>query len=276
MSEQPRFPAQIDLIGLRRLRLFSICSILILMQIALAFGQSTADLIAIRNRLRDRFGTIRDDLRHDPVSQLVKTAISGRTRDEISSAAFERLVAGYWNVEQLAEVPVEDIEAMISDVAYAESKAIFLREAVRTIRAREGRVSLDFLHDWPVDLAFRWLEMLPGIGIKGAAAVLNFSTLRKRIFVVDAHVQRVLQRFGFVGPKADAEDVRDEIMAAADGFTADDLYELHWLLKYLGQQICGSDNPRCGDCPLGAMCMKRVSAKDRRHAAPAGEIAATV
>jgi endonuclease III len=246
------------------------------MQIALAFGQSTADLFAIRNRLRDRFGNIRDDHRHDPVSQLVKTAISGRTRDEISSAAFERLVARYWNVEQLADAPVEDIEAAISDVTHAKNKAIYLREAVRTIRAREGRVSLDFLHDWPVDLAFRWLELLPGIGIKGAAAVLNFSALRKRIFVVDTHVQRVLQRFGFVGSKADAEDVCDEVMAAADGFTADDLYELHWLLKYLGQQICSFDNPRCGECPLGTMCMKRVSAKESRRMALAEEISVPV
>jgi endonuclease III len=230
------------------------------MQIALAFGQST-DLVVIRDLLLERFGPVQDTHRHDPVSQLVKTAISGQTRDAVSAAAFERLVARYLDIEKLADAEPEEIASVISDVTHAWDKAVNLRQAVRKIRARSGRISLDFLFDWPADLAFRWLESLPGIGVKGAAAVLNFSTLRKRMFVVDTHVQRALQRFGFVGPKASAEDVCDAVMAAADGFGADDLYELHWLLKYLGQQTCRASAPRCDECPLATMCLKRIDTK---------------
>ncbi|MGD0142209.1 MAG: endonuclease [Rhizomicrobium sp.] len=227
------------------------------MQTALAFGQS-ADLVFVRDRLRDRFGPVFDAMRHDPISQLVKASISGRTYDDISSAAFERLVARYPNVEDLAVAPVEEIEAVICGVTYAENKAFHLRAALRMIKAHQGEIALDFLLDWPIDLALCWLEGLPGVGHKVASAVLNFSTLRRRIFVVDTHVLRVLQRFGFVGTNADSEDASDAVMAAADSFDTDDLYELHWLLKYLGQQVCTHGIAHCSECPLAAMCMKRV------------------
>ena len=234
------------------------------MQIALAFGQ-WADLLFLRDRLRNRFGVVSDELRHDPISQLAKSSISGRTYDEVSAAAYERLVSHYPDVETLADASAEEIEVVISNVTHARDKAIHLREALRKIRAREGRISLDFLYDWPVDLAYRLLESLPGVGAKTAAALLNFSTLGKRIFVVDGHVERVLKRFGFVGAKADAEDVLDTVMASADAFDADDLYELHWLLKYLGQEICRFDSPRCNECPLADSCMKRVEAKTKAN-----------
>jgi endonuclease-3 len=227
------------------------------MQTALAFGQS-ADLVFLRDRLRDRFGPVFDALRHDPISQLVKASISSRTYDEVSSTAFERLVMRYPDIEDLAAAPVEEIEAVISDVEFAETKALHLRAALRMIKAQQGAILLDFLWNWPVDLAMRWLTSLPGAGHKVAAAVLNFSSLRRRIFVVDTHVLRVLQRFGFVGAKADGKDASDAVMAAADSFDTDDVYELHWLLKYLGQQICTHGIAHCSECPLATMCLKRV------------------
>jgi endonuclease-3 len=227
------------------------------MQSALAFGQS-ADLVFLRDRLRDRFGPQFDAQRHDPISQLVKATISTQTYDAVSSAAFERLVIRYPDVEELAAAQVEDIKAVIADVRHVEDKASYVSEALRMIKARQGEIALDFLWDWPVDLAMRWLMGLSGVGHKVAAAVLNFSTLRRRIFVVDTHVLRVLQRFGFVGTKADYEDASDAVMAAADSFDTDDLYELHWLLKYLGQQICTHGIVHCSECPLAATCMKRV------------------
>jgi endonuclease III len=35
---------------------------------------------------------------------------------------------------------------------------------------------------------------------------------------------------------------------------AEDLFELHWLLKGLGQSVCTDTAPRCGMCPLKAHC----------------------
>lgn len=35
---------------------------------------------------------------------------------------------------------------------------------------------------------------------------------------------------------------------------ADDLYEMHWLMKRLGQTLCVHGAPKCSDCPLQGLC----------------------
>ncbi len=41
-----------------------------------------------------------------------------------------------------------------------------------------------------------------------------------------------------------------------DGWTAEDLYELHWLMKGLGRLLCTHHAPRYGACALKATCPK--------------------
>jgi endonuclease-3 len=154
------------------------------------------------------------------------------------------------------------LAAHISTVTHFEDRALDLPPALRRIRAYNGALDLEFLRDWPADAALAWLEMSHGVGRKIAAATLNFRSLRKRALVADTHVFRVLERFGLVKPSADALAVYDAVMAAADDFDADDLYELHWLLKFLGQNICMHARAHCQACPLETACMKRIDGKD--------------
>jgi len=44
------------------------------------------------------------------------------------------------------------------------------------------------------------------------------------------------------------------ILDQPDQWDADDLYEFHWLLKYLGQIFCRHGIPACAHCPLGDLC----------------------
>ncbi|HEX4861470.1 MAG TPA: hypothetical protein VFV07_09550, partial [Rhizomicrobium sp.] len=110
-------------------------------------------------------------------------------------------------------------------------------------------------------------EEIYGVGRKIAAATLNFSTLRKRAMVVDTHVLRVLRRFGFVSSSAPAEEAYDAVMAAAGELDADDLYELHWHIKRLGQKFCTSVQASCAHCPLSELCLRRVESTASRRAA---------
>ena len=64
------------------------------MQLSLALNDRLA-VWQIRDRLLRRLGPQRDAVRRDPVSQLVNAIISAKTRDEVSSAAFERLRQRY-------------------------------------------------------------------------------------------------------------------------------------------------------------------------------------
>ncbi|HEX6958884.1 MAG TPA: hypothetical protein VF194_12935 [Ferrovibrio sp.] len=218
-----------------------------------------AELDQLRRRLTARFGPIRDTRRDNPTGQFIHAFIGSRTRDEVSSRVYQRLLqscGGRW--EEIIETPATELAAILAEVTFADQKAPNLKTALRNIRARAGAVDLEFLADLEVEPALFWLEQIHGVGRKIAATTLNFSSLRMRCFVVDTHVWRVLRRFGLVGEQAEAEDVYDAVMEMADDLNADDLYELHWQLKTLGQTGCRHAQCVCTSCCLSELCMKRI------------------
>jgi endonuclease-3 len=123
------------------------------------------------------------------------------------------------------------------------------------IVARCGHLDLTFLSEWPEEKAMRWLEDLPGVGIRNAATVLNFSKLRKRTLSVGTHLLRVGQRLGLLPAQTDYRRGYEIFMRVVpDEWDADDLYEFHWLMKYHGQQTCTFAAPACSRCPLQDLC----------------------
>lgn len=227
------------------------------MQTTFSFGQS-ADLRTLRDRLRTVFGSIQDTQRLDPLSQFVRSFIGSRTYDKTSWDAFMRLTRKYRSWDAVADAPAQDVEETLRDDKFPHGKAADLILALQKIRTRAGTLNLDFLSTLAAPPALVWLEQIHGVGRKIAAATLNFSSLRKRVFVVDIHVLRVMQRFGFVKPGADAETAYAAVMSAAESFNADDLYELHWYLKGLGQKTCTQYRAVCGSCVLSDLCLKRI------------------
>jgi endonuclease-3 len=209
----------------------------------------------LREALLATFGPQRPRVRHDPISQLIKSLISARTYDAVSAAAFSRLQAAYKTWDALAEAAPAEIENVVAAVTYADQKARQLPLLLKVIQHRAGGLSLEVLRDLPVDQAMAWLLALPGVGPQTAAAVLNFSTLAKRTLVVDTHVHRVVRRLGVAGRSADPAQSYETLMALTPAtWDAEALFELHWLLKGLGQSICTDSPPACGRCPLKSMC----------------------
>lgn len=236
------------------------------MQTNLFSGQS-ADLRSIRDRLKIAFGRDRAGFRVSAINQFIRSFISSRTMDWQSGRAFTRLLNRFSGPEALADAPMAEIEAALEGIQIADKKARELKEALLHIRARTGAVDLEVLAGLDVDAALAWLEQIHGVGRKIAAATLNFSILRKRAFVVDTHITRIMRRFGFVKPNAEIEDVYEAVMAAAGDMTAEDLAEFHWHLKRLGQNTCKAFQTSCHVCPLSESCMKRMDAPMGRRAA---------
>lgn len=229
------------------------------MQLSLALDPDPP-LARVRALLLRAFGPQRAKGRHDPVSQLVKAMISIRTRDAISQAAFIRLMILFLSWEALARADPDIVAHVIRDVTRAPDRAADLVATFRLLQRQLRRMDFDALSEWPVEAALAYLQRLPGVGPKTAAAVVNFSTFRRRALVVDTHCLRLAVRLGLLPPKAGFERAYRSLMRLVpDDWDADDLYELHWLMKRLGQDYCTHDRPRCPACPVRDLCRSQGS-----------------
>ncbi|HEY8997450.1 MAG TPA: iron-sulfur cluster loop [Edaphobacter sp.] len=190
----------------------------------------------------------------DPLSQFIYSLLSSRTKTEMTYAVVRNLRHRFGTWENLRDAPVKEIEEAISDITFPEQKALHLKVALEQITERYGSLTLDFLHRYRTDKIRAWLSQFPGMGPQTTAAVVNFSTLRRKAISVDAHHLRVSQRLGLT-PRADAATTEERLMRLVpETWTAEMIDEDHQLIKKLGQTICTFDNPKCRQCPLLKIC----------------------
>ena len=219
------------------------------------FSSRDAHLVQVCDRLRLAFGPLLPFRRRDPVSQLVRSMIGSRTYDAVSETVFAALRARFSPWGRLADARLEEVLPLVAPVTYPEDKAQRLIAGLRLVRKRAGTLQLHFLERWPLDEAMAWLLELPGVGQKVAASVLNFSTLDRRVFVVDGHILRVCARLGLCEGDGDADACREAVMEAAPAdWTGQAFVDLHRLMKTLGQTVCRFGRPECFACPVGDLC----------------------
>ncbi|MDF7777857.1 hypothetical protein P1X14_21560 [Sphingomonas sp. AOB5] len=193
------------------------------------------------------------------MGQLVKSMISGRTRDAVSLAAYDRLVERYRSPRHVAHAAPREIARCIRDVTFAGDKAEHVVRTLRGIEAEQHDFALDFLGSTPLPEALAWLERFPGVGRKVAASTLNASTLNRPVFIVDSHVLRIFRRLGLVRAGADAAAVSDAVTDAMPDWTGDDFLHFHVATKRLGQTLCRPDAADCPRCPLRNVCPGRLT-----------------
>jgi endonuclease-3 len=194
-------------------------------------------------------------IQFDPVSQLVMALIGTRTVTTTSKRVFVELMRRYGSWAELSGRTPAELRRLLAPVTYAEAKAERLPAALRAIARSCGELDLEFLGTWPEEPALQWLERLPGVGRKVSAAALNFSTLRRRVLVVDLHHLRVVQRLGLVPPTATLAHAYHMLMRRLpDRWTAADLDDHHMLIMHHARTVCRAVAPRCGACPLAALC----------------------
>lgn len=194
----------------------------------------------------------------DPLTQLIYSILSARTKTPVSHQVMRELErrfnAAPGNWEPVRDASVAEIERTISIVTFPEQKAPQLKATLEGITARYGSLTLDFLAKYRTDKIRAWLEQFPGVGPKTSAAVVNFSTLRRRALCIDSHHLRVVQRLCVV-PRADATTTEERLMRLVpETWDAAMLDEHHALIKLHAQTLCTFENPRCSGCPLLEIC----------------------
>jgi endonuclease-3 len=194
----------------------------------------------------------------DPLTQLIYSLLASRTKTPTSHQVLRDLErafnAGPGNWESVRDASLADIERAIAIVTFPEQKALRLKALLEQITARVGTLTLDFLAKYRTEKIRSWLEQFEGVGNQVSAAVVNFSTLRRRALCIDANHLRVIQRLCVV-PRADAATTEERLMRLVpETWDAAMLDEHHSLIKLHAQTLCTFSDPECENCPLLKVC----------------------
>lgn len=186
---------------------------------------------------------------NDPFRVLVSTMISLRTKDAVTRAASDRLLAVAGTPARLAGLPEGRIERLIYPAGFYRTKARSLRKAARILVADHGE---------KVPRTMEGLLALPGVGRKTANLVLNLGYGLPGI-CVDTHVHRISNRMGWVKTRdpGGTEQALMEILPRRYWIGINEL-----LVRY-GQAVCTPVSPRCGACPVALLCARVGVTKSR-------------
>jgi endonuclease-3 len=191
----------------------------------------------------------------DPLSELISSLLSHRTRNAESGHAFKALRARYPDWRALMNADALEVEETIQGVTWPEQKAPRIQAVLRAVEERHGALSLDFLGEMPVVEARAWLQSIPGIGPKTSAAVLSFSTLRKAALPVDSHHHRVAQRTALIPSAMDVGPSHQALAALLPpDWDAQKVYDNHEVMMLHGQRCCFFKNPACERCAILELC----------------------
>ncbi|MBO0767373.1 MAG: endonuclease III [Solirubrobacterales bacterium] len=204
---------------------------------------------AIRDRLREIYGTPMARPHGDPIAELILTVLSQSTNDRNRDIAYFSLRERYPTWQQVRDAPVDELEETIRRGGISKIKSARIKD-ILTALAPSGEPSLDHLRQLSVADAQDYLCDLPGVGRKTAACVLLFS-FGMRDVPVDTHVSRVGTRLGLFRQKAPFLEMHDQMLALTP--RGQEL-EFHLNLLRHGRRTCHSQRPACGACALARMC----------------------
>lgn len=185
-----------------------------------------------------------------PLDELILTVLSQNTNDVNRDRAYSELRRRFPTWEKVAAAPVREIAAAIRVGGLARQKAARIKEMLKVIREREGRLSLSRLCRLPQEEALAYLRSLKGVGAKTAACVLLFSCGRP-VFPVDTHILRVSKRLGLIDQRMDAAKAH---AVMGELLPAESVYSLHLNLIEHGRRRCHPRKPECPACCLKAQC----------------------
>jgi DNA (cytosine-5)-methyltransferase 1 len=192
----------------------------------------------------------------DPVDELVYIMLSRKTAEGAYQEAFNRLKERFPGWDDVADATTEEIEKIIRPGGLSEKKAASIIAALQKIRDTFGSCSLDDTAGWSDEEVENFLCTLPEVQKKTAYCVMMYAMGRK-VFPVDTHVGRILQRVAparILRIDLDGQDHK-KLQANLPDLVPPALYRsLHVNLIMHGREVCKAKNPACGDCEIARFC----------------------
>ena len=199
-------------------------------------------------------GTPKPGRRRRPLECLIETILSQNTTDVNRDKAFKNLKSVFPTWQAVSDAREREIARAIRVGGLANTKGRRIRSILRSIKDRDGSLSLNHLRKMSTEDASEELRRFKGVGEKTVNCVLLFS-LGRNVFPVDTHIHRLCRRMGFVRKGA----TRDETHRVMAGIVPEEkMYSFHINLIRHGRSVCTARKPDCLNCPLSKLCPKII------------------
>lgn len=181
-----------------------------------------------------------------PYELIVAVMLSAQCTDRRVNMVTPALFKAYPTVQDLAAATPEQVLPYVKSISYPNAKSAHLVEMARM-------VCTDFGGQIPHDMDS--LVTLPGVGRKTANVMLAVA-FGGQAMPVDTHVFRLSHRIGLVPKRCTTPlSVEKELVKF---FESDNLSRAHhWLILH-GRYVCTARAPKCSECCLSDVCLRRL------------------
>jgi endonuclease-3 len=178
----------------------------------------------------------------------VATILSAQCTDKRVNLVTPGLFRKYPTVRDFAAASQEELAEDIRSTGFFNNKAKSVIGAAKTILNEFGG---------KVPRTMEELLRVPGAARKTANVVLGTAYGIASGVVVDTHVQRIAQRLGLTKNK-DPKKIEQDLMKV--------LPKQRWIsfshqIILHGRALCLARKPKCGECPLDAICQAKDKTK---------------
>jgi len=185
----------------------------------------------------------------DPYRVWLSEVILQQTRVEQGRAYYERFLAAFPTLSDLAAAPDDEVFKAWEGLGYY-SRCRNLLSTARFIMETLGG-SFPTTHEG--------ILALRGVGPYTAAAIASFAFGLPHA-VVDGNVIRVLARYDGIREAVDRPEVRRNLTARAqDLLDRSDPAGFNQAIMDFGATVCRPRSPACGACPLSEYCQARAA-----------------
>lgn len=189
----------------------------------------------------------------DPYRILVAEYLLQRTRIASGTPYYERFLARFPTIRDLAAAPLDDVLAVWEGLGFY-GRARNLHAAAKAVVERFGGA---------IPRSYNALSSLPGMGPYTAGAVSSIA-FGVPVPAVDGNVTRVIARLyrihEDVGKGVTSRRIRE---IAGRLVSPENPGAFNQAMMELGATVCAPSSPACGHCPLERLCLARGAGEER-------------
>ena len=179
-----------------------------------------------------------------PFQLLIATILSAQCTDERVNIVTAKLFLKYPDAKMMNLCSLPDLEQLVHSAGFYKNKAKNIKATCALLVEK---------YDGVVPRSMDELYALPGVGRKTANVVLGNAYGIASGVVVDTHVMRLVNRFGWLNLD-DAVKIETELNQLCP--REEWIMLPHYLISH-GRSICKARTPHCENCFLNNACPKR-------------------